>query len=553
MKKIILLLSLLALYPYFFLAQTYNGNSYREKVRPTKNVILMIPDGTSIGVVSAARWYQIFNNLGGENLAIDSYICGTVKTFSSNAPIGDSAPTTSAYMTGMAQQTGNVAIYPLKDSKKDLVEVDSSMSYQPLATILEASRIEKNKATGLVVTVEFPHATPADCSAHHYSRGRYDQIGSQIVYQDLNVMFGGGVGLITDDMKQHFTDKSIAYYADDINSFRKHTNGKIWALWCDRHMPYDLDRDTQIPSLQEMTEKAIDILSKNENGFFLMVEGSKVDWAAHANDAVGCITEYLAFDQAVKSALDFARKEENTTVIVLPDHGNSGFTTGRRDLNGYDKASITQLFGNVSKYKKTSDGLEKILLKESPDKFKALMKEYTDIDITDDELSVLIKSENYKPENYMKVNDGKNMTSKLVDIMNKRTYFGFTSGGHTGEEVFLAVYHPKGDIPIGMNTNIEINHYLSDVIGLEKRLPELTKEIFAKHTKVFEKLEYSINKTNSDFPVLIVKQGKKTLQIPAFKSIAYFNKKAVDMGSVAVYIDKNDMFYIPVKMAELFN
>ncbi|KAA6307911.1 Alkaline phosphatase, partial [termite gut metagenome] len=265
-------------------------------------------------------------------------------------------------------------------------------------------------------------------------------------YQDLNVMFGGGVGFITDDMKQHFIDKNIAYYADDINSFRKHTNGKIWALWCDRHMPYDLDRDTQIPSLQEMTEKAIDILSKNENGFFLMVEGSKVDWAAHANDAIGCITEYLAFDKAVKSALDFARKEGNTTVIILPDHGNSGFTTGRRDLKSYDKAGIKQLFGNVSNYKKTSGGLEKILLQASPDKFKALIKEYTDIDITDDELSDLIKSENYKPENYMKVNDGKNMTSKLVEIMNKRTYFGFTSGGHTGEEVFLVAYHPQGDI-----------------------------------------------------------------------------------------------------------
>jgi alkaline phosphatase len=318
-------------------------------------------------------------------------------------------------------------------------------------------------------------------------------------------------------------------------------------------MPYDLDRDTQIPSLQEMTEKAIDILSKNENGFFLMVEGSKVDWAAHANDAVGCITEYLAFDKAVKSALDFAQKEGNTTVIVVPDHGNSGFTTGRRDLRSYDKASITQLFGNVSKYKKTSEGLEKILLKESPDKFKTLIKEYTDIDITDDELSALINSENYKPENYMKVSDGKNMTSKLVEIMNKRTYFGFTSGGHTAEEVFLVAYHPQGDIPIGMNTNIEINHYLSDVIGLEKRLPELTKEIFVKHTEVFKGLTYFINKTNSDFPILIIKQGKKTLEIPAFKSIAYFNKKVVDIGSVAVYIDKNDMFYIPAKMVELFN
>ncbi|MCD8165682.1 MAG: alkaline phosphatase [Bacteroides sp.] len=179
-----------------------------------------MPDGTSIGVVSAARWYQIYNGSGGEILAIDPYFCGTVKTFSSNAPIGDSAPTTSAYMTGMPQQTGNVCIYPPADPENDLVEVDPAMAYQPLATILEANRIEKGRSTGLVVTVEFPHATPADCAAHHYSRRNYSAIGSQMAYQNLDVMFGGGVSLVTDDMREHFSNREIAYYANDIESFR---------------------------------------------------------------------------------------------------------------------------------------------------------------------------------------------------------------------------------------------------------------------------------------------------------------------------------------------
>ena len=533
------------------IGQTYNGNSYKKPIRPTKNVIVMIPDGTSIGVVSAARWYQIFNNPEAENLAIDPYFCGTVKTFSSNAPIGDSAPTTSAYMTGMPQQTGNVAIYPLVDKENDLVVVDSSMAYQPLSTILEASRIEQKKATGLVVTVEFPHATPADCSSHHYKRGRYDLLSSQMAYQNLDVMFGGGVSLVTDDMKQHFDNKNIAYYANNINGFRQHNKGKIWSLWCNMQMPYDIDRDSAIiPSLQEMTEKAIELLSQNENGFFLMVEGSKIDWVAHANDAVGCITEYLAFDKAVKSAIEFAEKDGNTTVVILPDHGNSGFTIGRHDLQSYDRASITKLFGNVSKYQRTSEGLEKILLNEKPENFKSVIKQYTDIDITEEELNSLIESENYKPENYMKVSDGKNMTAKLVEIMNKRTYFGFTSGGHTGEEVFLAAYHPLGDIPIGMNTNIEINHYLADAIGLQKRLPELTKEIFAKHTDVFAGFKYNFDE-KADFPVLIVKKGKNILEIPAFKSVAYLNGKLHDIGSVVVYIDKTETFYLPQKLVDL--
>ncbi len=439
----------------------------------------MIPDGTSISVVSAARLYQIYNKQG-ENLAIDPYFCGTVRTFSSNAPIGDSAPTTSAYMTGMPQQSGNVAIYPLADEENDLVEVDADMAYQPLTTVLEASRIEQNKATGLVVTCEFPHATPADCSSHHYQRGRYDLLASQMAYQNLDVMFGGGVSLVTDDMKQHFRNKDIAYFANDINAFRNHKEGKVWSLWGDMAMPYDLDRDTtQIPSLQEMTERAINLLSQNENGFFLMIEGSKIDWAAHNNDAAGCIAEYLAFDRAIQSVMEFAQKDGNTTVLVLPDHGTGGFSIGGNDLKGYDKASISYLFEDVSKY------------------------------------------------------------------------IGFTTGGHTGEEVFLAAYHPHGDIPTGMNTNMEINHYLSDATGLQKRLPGLTQEIFAKHTDVFSDCQYSFD-GKAQFPVLTVKKGKNTLEIPAFKSVAYLNGKPFDVGSVVVYIDKTEIFYLPQSLRALF-
>ncbi|NDV95653.1 alkaline phosphatase [Dysgonomonas sp. 521] len=542
MKKVSVVLSLLLILSTTIYAQ----QQYRRQVRPTKNVIVMIPDGTSMGVVSAARWYQIYNKLGGNNLAIDPHLCGTVKTFSSNAPIGDSAPTTSAYMTGMPQQTGNVSIYPVADPENDLVPVDPAKAYQPLATILEAAKYQQNKATGLVVTVEFPHATPADCSAHYYARGKYEYIASQMAYQNMDVMFGGGNSILTDDIKQYFKNTGTKLIQDDIKAFRDF-NGKdkVWALFCEKELPYDLDRDsTLIPSLAEMTQKALDRLSQNENGFFLMVEGSKVDWSAHGNDAIGCITEYLAFDKAVGTVMDFAKKNGETTVIVLPDHGNSGFTIGRRDLKSYDRASLDKLFGSVSKYKKTGEGLERILLKSKPEDFKRIFKEYTDIDLNDEELELLLSSKNYKEADYMKVSNSVNMGSSIIKIMNEHTYFGFTTGGHTGEEVFLAAYHPNGDLPIGMNTNTEINQYLADALGIKTTLSEMTDEIFAKHIEVFKGLDYSIDKT-TDFPVLKVKKGDMTLTIPAFKSVVYLNDQPISLSTVTVYIDKNDTFYLP--------
>lgn len=550
MKKFNLSLILI----FIFATVSHAQQQYRTPVKPTKNLIVMIPDGTSIGVVSAARWYQIYNNLGGDRLAIDPYMCGTVKTFSSNAPIGDSAPTTSAYMTGMPQQTGNVSIYPPADPDNDLVYVDPAMAYQPLATILEAARYQQKKATGLVVTVEFPHATPADCAAHYYNRGKYEYIASQMAYQDLDVMFGGGNAQITDDIRQHFEKTNTTLIQNDAKAFREFNGkGKMWALFKDGAHPYDLDRDPEeVPSLAEMTQKAIDRLSQDKNGFFLMVEGSKIDWSAHGNDAVGCITEYLAFDKAVSIAIDYAKKNGNTTVVVLPDHGNSGFTIGRRDLPRYDRATKDQLFRNVSQYKRTGEGLEKILLKSKPEDFKSVFKQYTDIDLNEEELELLLTSKNYKQEtDYMKKSNSVNMGSSIVKIMNSHTYFGFTTGGHTGEEVFLAAYHPKGDLPVGMNTNTEINQYLSAALGLKKPLQDMTKEIFAKHTEVFNGMEYTIEKEEKEFPVLRVRKGDMTLSIPAFKSIAYLNGKEISLGSVTVYIDKNDTFYIPKSLAKM--
>ena len=134
----------------------------QENVKQVKNIIVMIPDGTALPAVSFARWLQWYQNPDKPNLNIDPYLCGTVRTFCSNAPIGDSAPTTSCYMTGYPSRAGYVATYPPTDGEDDIYPVDPERAYQPMTTVLEASKILLGKSTGLVFTCEFPHATPAD-------------------------------------------------------------------------------------------------------------------------------------------------------------------------------------------------------------------------------------------------------------------------------------------------------------------------------------------------------------------------------------------------------
>lgn len=510
----------------------------------------MIPDGTSVGVYSVARWYKMYSQQG-NSLNIDPFMAGTVTTHSSNAPIGDSAPTGSCYATGVLQQTGNIAIHP-EVSPNDIFPVDASRSLQPAATILEASKILQNKAVGLVVTCEFPHATPADFSAHHYSRGNYTALAPQMAYQNLDVMFGGGTSIVSEDMRRHFKSKGITLLENNKQALLNYNKkDKIWALFGEKALPYDMDRNPETtPSLAEMTGKALELLSKNENGFFLMVEGSQVDWAAHANDSKAIITEFLAFDEAVKKAMDFAKKDGNTVVVIASDHGNSGMSIGSAKCPGYDKLSIDQLFKSVSKYQLSSNALESILLKTPVNDFKSVFKKYTDIDLTDEELQTLLSSKNYKEGDYTKVGTSNNMAHNIVNILNSRTCFGFTTGGHTGEEVILSSYHPQGDNLKGHINNTELNAYLQKVSGLTTSLDELSNQLFAKHTDVFTGAKISIDKKDKDFPILTVKKGKNTFVVKAFSSVATLNGKPFDIGSVVVYIDKNDTFYLPKNLAE---
>lgn len=542
---------IICLFLVFCLEAALGQNQYGKEVKPTKNVILMIPDGTSISVQSAARWYQIYTKSGGDRLAVDPYLCGTVKTHNSNAPIGDSAPTTSCYMTGYLSQAGNVAIYPVADTAQDIYPIDTARSYQPLTTVLEAAKYELDKATGLVATLSFTHATPADCASHYYNRGRNNYIASQIAGNHVDVVIGSGVKYLSGAIKEQLESRGTAVMLNDINAFRAYDGThNLWALFEDSALPYDLDRDpAKIPSLAEMTRAAISRLSSNEQGFFLMVEGSQVDWAGHANDAVAMITEYLAFDKAVQAAIDFAKNDGNTTVVIVSDHGTGGFAFGRRSFTDYARRGLDDAFENISKYKATARHMQSILIDSKPDDFRRIVNEHTAIDLTDEELETLLSCQNYKEGDYTELSNSRNIEWVLADIMNSRTPFDFTTGGHTGEEVILAVYHPQNHVPMGMNLNVELNRYLCDVVGLQRPLDDITEEIFAKHTDVFAGMDYWIN-TSGDFPVLSVKKGKKQLVVPAFGSVATLDKEIFDLGSVTVYIDKNDTFYIPKFLRE---
>lgn len=209
------------------------------------------------------------------------------------------------------------------------------LAEKKLKNLLEAAR-EAGKATGIVVTSEITDATPAAFSAHQKSRSERELIAEDISKCNAEVILGGG--------RQYFIPKSESgARTDDRNLLKEMENnqytvvknksemenvksGKLIGLFRSGNLntPYPEDKTGVEPTLEQMTAKAIEVLSSNPNGFVLMVEGSKIDKVAHSNDADTMMKETILFDNAVKVALDFAANNGNTLVIVTADHETGG-------------------------------------------------------------------------------------------------------------------------------------------------------------------------------------------------------------------------------------
>lgn len=520
--------------------------------KPIKNVILLITDGTSTSLLSCARWYQTYLDPTQTTLNIDPYICGLVRTHSSDAPIGDSAPTTSCYVTGMPSQTGFVSTYPVA-TDHDLVPVDANRAYQPLATLLEAAKILQHKSTGLVFTCEFPHATPADCSAHSYKRSRYSAIAPQMVHNHLDVVMGGGVSYLKDNLQQDLRNEGYSIYLDDIQGFRNCTKAPVWALFGESSVPYWLEADHQkIPSIAEMTRKAIDLLSKNENGFFLMVEGSKVDWAAHDNDAKNAMIEFLEFDKACGEAFRFAKENGETAIIILADHGTGAVTIGnaKASRDGYDKLSLKQLMSPIDNYKLSCWSMGEKLKKADTTEWPQLFETYFGFTPQPAEITYLTTGSDYSnsPIPYEQRKNNLSMCKMLSQILYSRTYFGFTTFGHTIENVFLAMYNTKNDVLHGVQTNIDIFNYMAQQMGLENEMGKLTEDIYARHQEVFDGFEMKIDSIDKYNRRLTVKNKKNVLVAESYNNYVMVNKTRVDLSSVIVYVDKTNTFYLPKEL-----
>ncbi|PVZ83956.1 alkaline phosphatase [Serratia sp. S1B] len=356
-------------------------------VTPTKNVLFFLGDGMGIATLTAARIYSVGED---GDLTIDTLPeTAFVHTYSNDAQVTDSAPSMSAYMTGV--KTNNEVISMSPDTKAtnpqgQAYQVNFDSTCPPdnghaLETLLEKMKAA-NYSTGVVTTTRITHATPAATYSHVCHRDAENTIAAALVPggngfntklgDGIDVIFGGGTRYFTPDTAggtRHDQRNLVAelqaanyHVAADKQQFDQLPidGSKLVGLFTPDHMSYDLDRDpAKEPSLAEMTGKAIDALAAKEKGFFLMVEGGRIDHALHATNARRALQDTVAFDDAIKTALDKMQQIDpglkNTLIVVTADHDHTLQMNGYAQRTGKTEAGKPGVLGVVKNYVNGTD------------------------------------------------------------------------------------------------------------------------------------------------------------------------------------------------------
>ncbi|MEK5209698.1 alkaline phosphatase [Psychrobacillus sp. FSL H8-0510] len=390
-----------------------------------KNVILMIADGYSTAYATNYRLYKDQESL------LDPYLSGMVKTYSASSEITDSAAAATALATGYKTYNGRIS---------------TSIDGKPLKTIMEAIEDEGRKSTGLVATTSVTDATPAAFASHTGVRADQYEIAPQLIANDVDVLLSGGKKFFPDSLIESAIEKDYVFISDRDQLLNSNSNEKLLGLFSEENMAPELDREeTNQPSLAEMTLTAINVLNKNKNGFFLMVEGSQIDLAGHYHDAAWAMQDIESFEKAFSEVMDFAKKDKNTLVVVLGDHDTGGMSVG-----GYNKfGSNIEILRNVT----ASGDFMVNKFSSTKNNIKEVIKEYTNITLTDQQVD--------------RISTSTNPSAEVNNIVSEYALVGWITGGHTGVDVPLYTYGPKSENFKAVLDNTDIPKLISKAIKLE--------------------------------------------------------------------------------------
>ncbi|KAJ2171988.1 vacuolar alkaline phosphatase [Coemansia sp. RSA 560] len=411
-----------------------------------RNLVLMISDG--FGPTSETMARSFMQDIGTEShepwsSILDSMLTGSVRTQSSNSLVTDSAAGATAFACGLKTHNGAIA-------------VDTNGT--PCGTILEAAK-NAGYATGLVTTSRITHATPASFAAHVVDRDMEDLIAMHMISKNatrhtkVDLMFGGGMcrflpqsndnSCRNDDVDvwQAAKDSGVTTLTRrsefDLLSQTNQSMLPLIGLFAHSHMAYTIDRDsTSQPSLSEMTQTALNLLDDtSDKGFFLMVEGARIDMAGHDNDPAAHVHDIIEYWRTVQKVHQFVHSNPDTLVVSTSDHETGGLALGIDPEYTWHPRVLNQVT-------KSAEQVCSYLFRTQKQDVTEVIEDhvfpkYLGIDNhTQAELEVVVDALQVKG------GDGRHKACKhaIGGIVSKRARVGWSTGGHTGADVGLYAY-----------------------------------------------------------------------------------------------------------------
>ncbi|RFU62230.1 alkaline phosphatase [Bacillus sp. V59.32b] len=420
-----------------------DNNNKNPKI---KNVIFLIGDGMGVSYTSAHRYLKDNPSTPvADRTEFDKYLVGQQMTYPEDPAqnVTDSASAATAMSAGVKTYNAAIAV----DNDKSEVK-----------TVLEAAK-EKGKATGLVATSEITHATPASFGSHDENRKNMNAIADDYYNEmvkgkhKIDVMLGGGSSnFVRPDrnLPEEFKKDGFSYVTNKEQLF-KDKNDQVLGLFATGGLPKMIDRTEEVPSLQDMTTSAINRLSKDKDGFFLMIEGSQIDWAGHDNDIVGAMSEMEDFEKAYKAAIEFAKKDKHTLVVATADHSTGGYSIGADGIYNW--------FGQPIKAAKRTPDFMANEIANGADVEKTLK---TNID---QKLLALTAQEIQSVKDAAATKKVTDIDNAIENIFNKRSHTGWTTGGHTGEDVPVYAFGPYKERFAGQVDNTDHAKIIFDILA----------------------------------------------------------------------------------------
>ncbi|MEL7833825.1 alkaline phosphatase [Fodinibius sp. Rm-B-1B1-1] len=460
-------LSSLALGPLLLGGCDSDGEQSFKGRGKAKNVIFMVSDGMSAGTFNMAdlikrrkygngsHWVDLYNS-------DRRFHRGIMDMASLNSPITGSAAAASSW--GCGHRVNNLSVNMGPNGEE----------YTPINQIFK----DAGKKTGLVTTTRITHATPAGFSVNIDHRNKEDEIALRYLQREYDVMLGGGArhfeAASRDDDKNlisKFADKNYQIVQTRQELTQASANKRLLGLFYDSHLPYSIDRQTidehqqNIPTIAEMTQTALKHL-ENQDGFILQVEGGRVDHGAHANDASGMLYDQVAFDDAIKVALDFVDQRDDTLLIITTDHGNANPALNAAGEGYNDSAPF---FDRLQEFRHSNTWILSELDSHSTvSEIRERVEYATRLGIGKDEAQALRKALNGNLDTIYDIKS--NPSSVLGSILANYTSVSFTSGGHTSDFVELAALGPGIENLDYFTRNTELFDLMVNVAGLNENM-----------------------------------------------------------------------------------